>query len=214
MQLQKAFATGAINHVTAIMGVLRDENLVGQPTTEAQYQSLVEAQYGEEAAKVLDLYPIARFDSPYVAFRTLAADSDTVCPAMRTDERLSRWITVYAYEIDDTDAPFILPTFPSHTVPNGSYHGAENQMLFPGFGTSTTLDLNQQVLANQMTAEWTTFARTGNPTATGSPIWPPFTTGSRKLMSLQPAGDSQVTTTSQLSLVHNCGFWDKVSPKP
>ena len=67
------------------------------------------------------LFPLDRFDNPYIAFRTVAADSDTVCPALRTDEKLSRWTPVYGYEIDDTDAPLgPLPAYPSvvsRTVP-------------------------------------------------------------------------------------------------
>jgi para-nitrobenzyl esterase len=66
------------------------------------------------------------------------------------------------------------------------------------------------VLANQVTAERSTFARTGNPTAKGTPVWPRFTT-TKEVMSLQPAGDSQITTASSISLDHNCGFWDSLS---
>jgi para-nitrobenzyl esterase len=67
------------------------------------------------------------------------------------------------------------------------------------------LDLNQQALADQMKAEWTAFASTGNPTASSGPVWPAFTARGA-VMSLQPAGDSQVTTASQMSVVHHCDF--------
>jgi carboxylesterase type B len=57
-----------------------------------------------------------------------------------------------------------------------------------------------------MKAEGTAFARTGNPTAAGGPVWPSFTSGDGSLMSLQPGGGSQVLTTSGDSTVHHCGF--------
>ena len=57
MQLQSAFSSGAINRVTAMMGVDRDENLTGTPTTPAQYAALIQAQYGAFAPQVLALYP-------------------------------------------------------------------------------------------------------------------------------------------------------------
>lgn len=210
-QLQQAFATGKVNHVSAIMGVGRDENLVGTPTTAAQYRALVRTQYGQYASKVLAMYPVARFGSPYVAFRTVAADSGTVCPALRTDQRLSKSIPVYAYEVDNTDAP--LAFFLNPALPNGSYHVSEIGFTFPGgLGVTTNLDANQQVLANQVTDEWTAFARTGNPTAAGTPAWPRYTAGSQLVMSLQPAGDSTLMPASTISFDHNCGFWDSITP--
>ena len=78
---------------------------------------------------------------------------------------------------------------------------------------SPALDANQQVLQNQEVADVTTFARTGNPTAQGSPIWPEFNR-SRAEMELAPAGDSQVMPISQIEAIHNCGFWDKIAPRP
>jgi para-nitrobenzyl esterase len=52
---------------------------------------------------VLALYPVVRFNSPFVAWRTVAADSNTVCSALRTAEELSKWMPVFAYEIDFGD---------------------------------------------------------------------------------------------------------------
>jgi para-nitrobenzyl esterase len=211
LQLQRAFATGRFNRVPAVMGVLRDENLVGSPTTAADFVADIQAQYGPFASRVLALYPLDRFDNPYIAFRTVAADSDTVCPALRTDRRVSRWATLYGYVIADTDAPLgPLPFYPSRSVSDGSYHAAEHQLLFGNWDT-TPLDLNQQALADQMKAEWTAFATSGDPTTTGTPVWPKFRSPDKPVMLLQPAGDSEVQTESELSAAHNCGFWDSVA---
>ena len=63
----------------------------------------------------------------------------------------------------------------------------------------------------------TAFARTGNPTADGTPVWPEFKagkSGGAQVMSLNAGGDSEATLLAQIVLAHNCAFWDSVSPKP
>ena len=54
---------------------------------------------------MLAKYPLSRFDSPGVAWRTVAADSDTVCPSLQTDRDLASRMPTYGYEIDDNDIP-------------------------------------------------------------------------------------------------------------
>src|SRR5208282_2759842 len=205
-----AFATGRFNRVPTIMGTLRDENLIDSPTTEAQFLQDVDSQYGAQAPQVLAAYPLSDYGTPYIDFRTIVADSDTICPALRAESNISRYTQLYSYEIDDTDAPPLTATYPNPALPNGAYHGAEILLLFPGFSTAS-LDPNQQALSQQMTAEWTTFARTGDPTAVGTPPWPLFRSQGGTVMSLQPAGDSQLTTVAQLAEVHHCGLWDALA---
>jgi para-nitrobenzyl esterase len=97
-------------------------------------------------------------------------------------------------------------------------------MLFPGSvivgSPPAVLDQNQAVLSRQMTAEWTTFARTGDPTANKTPVWLQYDKHPRgrhenrrrlewPVMSLQPAGDSHLTTAEAISAVHNCEFWNR-----
>ncbi len=206
MSLRQALRTGAVNRVPVIAGVDRDENLTGVANSPAQYRQLVHAQYGPLAPKVLARYPLNRFYSPFVAWRTVAADSDTVCPAIVTDQALARWMPVYGYEIDDGNAPtaFFLPA----GQPNGSYHVAD-WFLTPTPG----LDPNLQVLQSQELTYVTTFARTGKPTGPHTPTWPEFNR-SRQIMSLAPGADSQTLAKTQVAVDHNCRFWDKVSPKP
>lgn len=206
MTLRQALRTGHVNRVPVIAGVDRDENLIALPTTPSQYRAAVSAQYGTFAPQVLARYPLGRFGSPFVAFRTVAADSGTVCPALVTDRALARRMPVYGYEIDNGDAP--PASFEPANKPNGSYHVAA-WFLNP---VSPALDANQQVLQNQEVAEVTTFARTGNPTAQNTPIWPGFKT-SHDVMSLAPGGDSQVMSAAQIEQDHNCGFWDRIAPR-
>lgn len=211
MSLRQALRAGKVNHVRVIAGTDRDEDLVGTATTAAQYQSLVESQYGIYASQVLAKYPLSRFDSPGIAWRTVAADSDTVCPSLQTDRDLASRMPTYGYEIDDNDIPPYTPAGPGVIAPGASHVGA--WFLTP---TATPLDANQQVLQDQELAFVTAFSRTGNPNSNGLlPVWPRFDPyNNPSEMSLQPAGDSEVVTAAQVAAQHNCAFWDKLAPNP
>jgi para-nitrobenzyl esterase len=214
-ELLRSFRTGRVNRVAAILGVNRDEDLTGTAVTAADYTSLVDSQYGAAAPRILSLYPLDRFPSPFVAYRTVAADSNTVCPALVRDDALARVIPVYAYEGDNADMP--LTSSANAAEPQGSYHDWEPGFLFPGnmsMNITTNLDADQAVLASQLIDQFTAFARTGDPTAPGSREWPRFTRRNGGLvMSLQPAGDSELTSTEAISFDHNCGFWDALGTR-
>jgi para-nitrobenzyl esterase len=205
MTLRQALETGHVNRVPVIAGTDRDENLVGFPATAADYTQIIQTQYPSIADQVLALYPLARFNSPFVAYRTVAADSNTVCSALRTAEELSRWMPVFEYEVD---------------------YGDPWPQVFTGESAVAGLDVNQQVLQNQELAFVTTFARTGNPTGVGTPIWPRFrldrdyrrddddASARGLVMSLNAGADSQATLHAQMAMVHHCAFWDEVTPSP
>ncbi|MEU9691527.1 carboxylesterase/lipase family protein [Amycolatopsis japonica] len=203
----EAFATGRVNDVALMHGVARDETQLPSASTPADYEKLVRQQYGKHAAAVQRIYPLTRFPAPapFLAFRTIVADSNSVCPSMLDNERLARHIPVFAYQMDDTDVPpqfFLDPT-----KPNGAYHIAEWLLLFPD---GVELAPNQQVLSDQLVAQWTGFARTGDPTVDGTPRWDRFTAENPVVMSLNAAGDSRLTT--DIPRQHHCGFWKKLTP--
>lgn len=202
--LRQALVTGKVNRADVIAGTDRDENLVGVANTAADYVSLVNAQYGKYAQQVLALYPLSQFGSPYIAWRTVAADSDTVCPSITTDQELARWMPVYGYEIDDSDLPPYTQTAPLGASHVGAWY------LTP---VSPALNANQQALQDQEVRYVTTFARTGSPSAEGAAVWPRFNS-SHVEMALAPAGDSQVMPVSVIRQIHNCGFWDRIAPRP
>ena len=216
----RAFATGHINHVGLMNGVDRDEfngfGSVQSPAahTTSQFYSLIQKQYGNLAPEVLKLYPLLRFPSPFIAYRTVVADSNSVCPALAADSRLSKYIPVYAWQNDDADITTAFwPTYLlDPTEPNGAYHIAASVFLFPS--TSVTLSPDQEALAEEYVNQVIGYARTGNPTAPLTPLWTQFTGNSQDVMTLAPAGDSALTPASTIAMQHNCGFWDSVTPVP
>ncbi|MBV8946583.1 MAG: carboxylesterase family protein [Solirubrobacterales bacterium] len=205
MTLRQALATGHVNHVDVIAGTDRDENLVGTATTAAQYQNLVDTQYGSFASEVLAKYPLSHFDNPGLAWRTVAADSDTVCPSLEIAKALASRMPTREYEIDDNDLPPYRASGPGVVAPGASHVGG--WFLTP---VTPALDANQQVLQDQELAFVTAFARNGNPNTTGVPVWPRLN-NTNDVMSLQPAGDSELVTTDEMATQHNCAFWDRVA---
>jgi para-nitrobenzyl esterase len=215
----RAFKAGRVNRVQLMIGVGRDEfnggiysNYPGHTIvadSAAQYRQLVRQQFGSVAPAVLRLYPLDRFPSPapFIAYRSVMADAFSVCPALASEAQLAQHIPVYAYEDDDSDSP-PSPTTTPETQPLGAYHSAINRLVHD---SSSSLDVNQQALQSQVLAEWTGFARSGQATVTGAPLWTPYTSGDRMVMSLQPGGDSTLVPAGVLAAEHNCGFWSAVN---
>jgi para-nitrobenzyl esterase len=205
MTLRQALKTNHVNHVNVIAGTDRDEDLVGTAASAAQYTSLVDTQYGAFASQVVARYPLSHFDSPGIAWRTVAADSDTVCPSLETAQDFASRMPTREYEIDDNDLPPYRASGTGVVAAGASHVGA--WYLTP---QATPLDANQQVLQDQELAFVTAFARNGNPNTTSMPAWPRLNNSS-EVMSLQPAGDSELVSTSEMATQHNCAFWDRVA---
>jgi para-nitrobenzyl esterase len=215
MSPAEAFATGHVNHVELISDVGRDEfnggvytNTPGLPVvvadTAAQYKQLVQEQFGRLAPAVERLYPLSQYQSPYTAYRTIMADSASVCPMLQTNQELSKYIPVY---VDiDTDADN--PAGEDLTLPLGAQHSGTNGLVhFP----PAQLDANQAALQDLLLAEWTYFARTGNPSAPHTPAWAPYSERQHPVMLLQPADTSTVTPEAFVAAQHNCAFWNQVT---
>jgi len=214
MSPAKAFATGHVNHVKLISDVGRDEfnggvyanspPYVVVADTPAQYQQLVQEQFGREAPAVERLYPLSQYQSPYTAYRTIMADSASVCPMLQTNQELSKYIPVYVDINTDADNP----AGENLTLPLGAQHSGTNGLVhFP----PSKLDPNQAALQNQLLAEWTYFAHTGNPSAPHTPAWALYSGGQHPVMLLQPADTSQTTPAAFIAAQHNCAFWNQVT---
>jgi para-nitrobenzyl esterase len=219
MSAAEAFRTGRVNKVKLMIGVGRDEfnggiytNFPGHTivaNTAAQYRQLVRQQFGSLAPTVLRLYPVQQFPSPvpFIAYRTVMADAFSVCPALTSDTGLAKYLPVYAYEDDDSDSPSSPPSTPQ-TQPLGGYHSAINRLVHD---SAASLDANQKALQAQVLAQWTGFARTGQPTVNHTPLWTTYSTHHEAVMSLMPAGDSALIPASAITMQHHCGFWDAVN---
>jgi para-nitrobenzyl esterase len=86
--------------------------------TAAQYRQLVHEKFGRLASAVERLHPLSQFQSPYTAYRTIMADSASVCPMLQTNHELSGYIPVYVDINTDADNP----AGEDLTLPLGAQH--------------------------------------------------------------------------------------------
>ncbi len=211
----KALTTGKANKVNLITDVGRDEFNGGVYSnqdeaqtvvadTPAQYRTLVKEQFGKLAPSVERLYPIRRFASSYTAYRTIMADSASVCPMLQLDKRTSRYMPVYA----DLNADADNPAGEDVTHVLGAQHSGSNTLVhFP----TAKLDANQAALQHQLVLQWTHLARTGNPVSPHTPAWKRYSAAQHPVMSMQPGDTSMTSPSKVVASQHNCSFWNKVT---
>ncbi len=203
----EAFASGDFNQVPVISGGNHDEwrifvadqyDFTGHPlVTAADYDNAVLALYGTPLNFFVEgLYPLGNYGgSPGIALGASGTDGIFACPERNSVKSLSQFVTTYAYEFNDENAPALFD--PVATFPLGAYHSAEIQYLFDfdellaGFNPFTP---GQQSLSAAMIGYWTQFAATGNPNSAGEPAWPTYTATTDEFQSLVPP--TPITETS------------------
>jgi para-nitrobenzyl esterase len=208
-----ALSSGQFNRVPVIDGTNHDEwrlfvaesELEGAPVTAANYQDMIASTLGVSstiAAAIAAQYPLSAYPSPSVALGAVGTDAIFACPALTVDNSVSKYVPTYAYEFNDENAP---APYPSPGFAYGAAHASELQYLF-GLPAAShgTLSPQQQKLAAAMRQEWTSFARSGVPSAAGAAAWPRFTAGGQAMLSLLPP--EPVVQTSFAS-EHHCAFW-------
>ncbi len=211
--LKQALSSGNFSHVPVIDGSNHDEwrlfvalaTAEGQPVTAANYQATIESTLQvspQLAAIIATQYPLSAYPSPPLAMGAVGTDGIFACPTLLLDQDLAKYTRTYAYEFNDENAPAPYPTL---GFPYGAAHSFELQYLFALPATAHgILSAQQQRLATAMRAEWTSFAKTGAPSAQGAAPWPRFTATAQQMLSLIPPEPRQETT---FAADHHCAFW-------
>jgi para-nitrobenzyl esterase len=213
-----ALASGQFSRVPVINGTNGDEWRLqvaqaqldaAPPVTAANYQAEIAATVGVPAAVAAVIaarYPLSACSSPSVALGAVGTDAIFACPALTSDESLSKYVPTYAYEFNDQNAPerYLAPA----GFPYGAAHESEVQYLFSLRNTPFpgVLTLAQQQLAAAMKTDWTDLAKTGSPNSLAGPWWPRFDAASQQVLSLTPPRP-QVATS--FSTEHQCAFWSQ-----
>ena len=216
-----AFASGEFNQVPVISGTNHDEyrlfvaddyDFNGNPIlTSAEYDTAVTALWGSGLEPtVVALYPFASYPFGGEALGASGTDGIFSCPARNADQLLSRFVTTYAYEFNDENAPPSQSAFGGLlTFPLGAYHTAELQYLFKGvnvFGLPVALSPKQVRLSDAMISYWTQFAKTGDPNSSSEPVWSPYNALTDEFQSLIPP---KPVVESNFDTGHQCStFWD------
>ena len=211
--LKQALASGNFSHVPVIDGSNHDEwrlfvalaTFEGHPVTAANYLSTIEStlSVSPQIAGVIALqYPLSAYQSPPLAMSAVGTDGIFACPTLLIDQDMAKYTPTYAYEFNDENAP---SGYPSPGFPYAAAHASELQYLF-GLPSQAagTLSAQQQLLAAAMRAEWTSFAKSGVPSAPGAAPWSRFTTADQRMESLVPPSPQEETT---FAADHHCSLW-------
>jgi para-nitrobenzyl esterase len=190
-----AIASGHFNRVPVISGTNHDEWRIfvnGQYgaslVTETDYENAVFALWTTFFdSAVLAAYPLDSYPSGGIALGASGTDGIYACPVRNADQLLSKFVTTYAYEFNDENAPDL--DNPTPSFPLGAYHGAEVQYLFDinlRFSGTDPFSADQQQLSDAMISYWTTFAANGDPNSAGEPVWSPYSGVTDEFQSLVP----------------------------
>jgi para-nitrobenzyl esterase len=209
-----AFDSGNFNKVPVITGTNHDEyryfvaSDFTLPLANTDYTSASNSVFGPVlASTVVATYPLAASPPVNEAELQLAAagtDGIFACTARRATMGLAKYVTVYAYEFNDENAPG--PHFPGQNFPLGAYHAADVEYLFNRNGKPAALTPDQQKLSQAMISYWTQFAKTGDPNSLGQPQWAPYVPASDERQSFVPPTPA---VESNFDTFHRCtSFWD------
>jgi para-nitrobenzyl esterase len=211
--LKTALASGDFSHVPVIDGTNHDEWRLFVALAEAQGHFVTAANYQAAIASTLFVsrslagiiateYPLRAYSRPPLAMSAVGTDAIFSCPALLLDQDMSKYTPVYAYEFNDENAP---ASYPNPGFPYAATHASELQYLF-GLPAAShgTLSASQRQLATAMQREWTSFAKSGVPSARGAAHWPRFTSAGEAMLSLIPPSPR---LESNFSAEHRCSFW-------
>lgn len=214
----QGFEAGSTARVPVLIGTTRDEFTLfvalqylksGKRFSTAGYPHLLSSTFGDNADAVAEQYPLSRYHgSAASAYAAAVTDGAFSCVGDRIADSLAANMQVYAYEFNDPAPPTPDPL--RHLpFPLGASHSLELRYTFD-MGGAPPMSPEQAALSDQMIDYWTSFVRTGKPSADGAPQWPALTGDEgEQRMSLQPDGSRVVADFDQ---IHQCAFWEGLKP--
>ena len=172
--IHSIFEKGQHNDVPVLIGSNEDEatSLIGKagPSTQESYVAMVKARYGEQADKVLALYPAANDREARDSFLQSATDQMFTCQ-MRTWARLaasSQGAPAYLYRFTR------VPPHPEKEI-YGAFHAAEIVYAFNNLQASPfAWEKTDVELADAISDMWVSFATDGNPDTSPTVQFPAY----------------------------------------
>jgi para-nitrobenzyl esterase len=136
-----------------------------------------------------------------------ASAGRVACPTLAGNAALAaHGSAVYGAEFDDQNAPDV-NNVAAKTFKPGAAHASDIPYLFDLTGKNLLRGAAQQALSNAMIGYWSSFARTGVPSAAGEPAWPKLTGSGGPTLQMNPDG----IRTTDVAAEHHCGFWKTVT---
>jgi para-nitrobenzyl esterase len=169
----KLYAAGKFNDTPILVGYNSDEGAsFSPPKTPEDYINGVKARYGKFAEDLIKAYPTGTTTVPKTA-RDLARDAafgwhTWIWARLQSQKGKSK--AFYYYFDQHPDYPADSPR-----AGFGSPHGQDVAYVFqhlnPSGPQTTKTDLE---ISEAMATYWTNFAKNGDPSGKGLPVWPPF----------------------------------------
>ncbi len=218
----RAIPAGKFVHVPILSGGTRDELRLyvayavqaGKSITNDNYADVLKETYGDNTNAIVEQYPSSDYSSAPSAVGTVWSDfrSDVGinhCIYLETAKLFRKSVPVHQFVFADRNAPPVT-TDPGFEM--GAVHSSELPYQFPHFDNTTKIagpDLApaSRKLAEQMTAYWTSFAKTGKPSAPDSPVWDTFDSDDM-VMNLEPGKLGYFNACAR----HKCSFWKTLYP--
>ncbi|SFP07220.1 para-nitrobenzyl esterase [Amycolatopsis arida] len=158
---------------------------------------------------MLARYPVEDYPEPRIALAAVRTDAGS---PLSTRDHLAAYrllaaarVPVYAYQFADRTAP---PLIDVPGFAEGAERGTEPSYLWPEL--LGPLDPAQRRLSDDMVRYWTSFARTGRPTARSAPHWPRFRTAGDVLSLAPGSGGIRPTDVARRS---DCAFWESLGDR-
>lgn len=168
--------------VPLLLGSCADEGsifVVSSPegASKAALERAATGLFGDQAPRVLELYPVEQDAQARAALSRLVADAYFIAP-----------IRAFARARADLRSPTFLYHFTrvspgARLLRLGAHHAAELGYIF---GTLNPMGTNQddRALAERIAAAWVRFARAGDPNGEGLPAWPAYAAASDEHLEL------------------------------
>ncbi|MFP6561789.1 carboxylesterase/lipase family protein [Paraburkholderia sp. B3] len=201
-----AFQQGTFNRMPVLVGTNLHEDYLFASGQEAQlnrklnakdYAAGLESTFGPLAKAAETLYPLDKSASPAAALGDAVGDLRFSCYIDMARQDMSRYTTVFGYELDQPDPPQQQPR-KTWSLANTSYHTTDLGYLFDN--ANGPLQGKDAMLGRQMRAYWINFVRDGNPNGSGLPRWPQFAASRPLIRRLSTSGG----VTADFASRHHC----------
>ncbi|MEZ0050721.1 para-nitrobenzyl esterase [Mycobacterium sp. MAA66] len=214
----QAIAAGSAAQVPVLIGTNHDEFTLfvglqylksGKRFSPAAYPRLLSETFGANADAVAEHYPLSRYrGSAASAYSAAVTDGAFSCVGDSIADALATDVPVYAYEFNDPAPPTPEP-LRRLPFPLGASHALELRYTFD-MGGAPPMSPEQTALSEQMIDYWTSFVKTGKPSAPGALEWPQLSGGPDEIrLSLRPDGSRLM---DEFDADHQCTFWQSLKP--
>lgn len=194
------YSAGKQAHVPLLAGWNADEQgyqgfLGKEPPTPAAYTAKVRAEYKQDAAKILKLYPGKTEAEVKESARDLASDRFIAYSTWKWLDWQVDTGSAPVYRYHFMQAPPQPPGEPSH----GAYHSADIEFVFEALASKPLpwTDADRK-LSDLISSYWTNFAKTGDPNGDGLPKWPRYQKSSYQVMHLQEGSAGPDSSSDKL----------------